>query len=338
MTGVSPIEVRRDRIARLQAELAEQARTIRELSTALDHTRQVFDRSAVAARIGVWECRLADERLRWTDVVYDIFDMPRGSDLNRNTTVALYTERSARELERLRSEAIRERSGFSMDAEIVTALGNRRWMRITATVECDGDVPVRLFGLKQDITEEKLLLERTRYLAEYDQMTGLANRSRFQARFAELGEGNDRSLLAGLMIVDLDGFKEINDTHGHAAGDVCIVEMARRLAVTCEGADTICRIGGDEFVILLRSGTDRAHAAGMARMIIDVLGAPVDHLGLSMRSGASIGIAFVGEDMQGHRLYTCADEALYAAKAAGRNTFRFYKPRQGGPFRDERAA
>ena len=166
-------------------KLQAQASTICEQAASLAHSRKIFDRSSAAARIGVWQCNLADESLQWTDVVYDIFDLPRGLALDRKEIVKCYTPQFA-EFQVRRSRAIEERTGFGMDAEIITAKGVRRWISITATVESEAGVPVRIFGMKQDITEEKIQADRTRYLAEFDVMTGLANRGQFQSRLPEL--------------------------------------------------------------------------------------------------------------------------------------------------------
>ncbi|MGN6551116.1 MAG: diguanylate cyclase domain-containing protein [Pararhizobium sp.] len=312
-------------IARLQAQLDAQAAIIREQAAALAHSKKIFDRSSVAASIGVWECSLPDEKLRWTDVVYDIFELPRGSALDRTATVRMYTRHSAEELHERRSRAIAECAGFGMDAEIITARGNRRWIRITATVDCEGDRPIGIFGMKQDITEEKILLDRTRYLADFDPMTGLANRSQFQALIAALSEGNDgEGTLGALLLVDLDGFKAINDSCGHAVGDVCLKAAAVRLRLACPEAALVARIGGDEFAVLVAKGHDRAVVAGMARRIVEALAKPVEHHGRGLVFGASVGIAFAGAG-GADALFTRADAALYAAKAAGRGTFRMCK-------------
>ncbi|CAN5343400.1 hypothetical protein BH10PSE15_BH10PSE15_07640 [soil metagenome] len=109
------------------------------------------------AAIGVWECDLATERLRWSDGVYDLFGLPRGSVLDRATAVRLYDRQSRIEMECLRTTAIRDRTGFSIDALIHPARGVERWIRITAQVECVAGQAVRLFGAKHDVTQEHLL-------------------------------------------------------------------------------------------------------------------------------------------------------------------------------------
>lgn len=316
-------------IAALQARIEAQQVVIDDQAAALAHSRKTFDRASTAARIGVWECTLPDQSLTWTDVVYDIFDLPRGSTLSREETLKCYPEEAARELDRRRSKAIADRTGFSLETEIVTAAGRRRWMRITATVECVDGEPVRIFGMKQDITEEKILADRNRYLAEFDIMTGLANRSQFQAKLQLLETEDAARPFGALLLIDLDEFKPVNDSLGHAVGDDCLKQVAQRIRSVCADAELVARIGGDEFAVLLHSGVALAEASDMARAIVAHLGYPIDCRGHHIQVGASVGIALV-DDCTASQLFTMADTALYAAKNAGRNTFRIYK-RGAGP-------
>ena len=309
----------------LKRQLAQRDAFIAAQSAALAHTRKIFDRSSEAARIGVWECSLPDETLSWTDVVYDLFDLPRGSTLTREDTVRCYSPDSARELKLRRDKAIEQRSGFSMDAEIVTAAGNRKWLRLTATVESENGVAVRIFGMKQDITEEKLMVERMRYMADFDLMTGIANRSHFQTRFPDFCDANlALPTVAALLLVDLDGFKAINDSLGHAAGDACLKETADRLSAIVGERGFVARIGGDEFAVLLGPCPDRGTVAEMAHRIVGTLSQPMIYGQRLLTFGASVGIAVVDASTPAE-LYHRADLALYAAKAAGRGTFRFGK-------------
>jgi diguanylate cyclase (GGDEF)-like protein len=315
-----------DLIAALRAQIEAQQAVIAEQAAELTHSRKIFDRASAAARIGVWECELPSETLTWTDVVYDIFDMPRGDTPMRGATLACYSEESAKELQKRRSRAIRERSGFTLDAEIVTFKGNRRWIRITASVESVDGVAVRIFGMKQDITEEKLLADRNRYLAQFDTMTGLANRSQFQSSLLQLETtALDRSRPFGaLLLIDLDEFKPVNDSFGHAAGDECLKEAAHRIFSVCADAELVARIGGDEFAVLLGPHAKLAEASDIARAVIAHLNYPIDYNGQQLQIGASVGIALV-DDCSPEQLIAMADTALYAAKKAGRGTFRISK-------------
>lgn len=109
------------------------------------------------ATVGLWECDLVTEQLTWSDGVYDLFDVPRGTPVDRAMTVRFYDPRSRIEMECLRTGAIRDKTGFSVDAQIRSARGVARWIRITAQVECVGGQVVRLFGAKHDVTQEHAL-------------------------------------------------------------------------------------------------------------------------------------------------------------------------------------
>ncbi|MDO9442349.1 MAG: EAL domain-containing protein [Beijerinckiaceae bacterium] len=316
-------------LLRQQRKLRAQSARLSAQAQSLAHSRKIFKRASEVAKIGVWECDLNDEGLVWTDAVYDMFELPRGSKVSRQQTLELYTPESAAELKARRAEAIRDRTGFRMEARIVTARGNPRWMRLTATVECEGDQAVRIFGMKQDISEEKALAERTRYLAEYDALTGLANRSRFQAELSGLETDPTPSCgSTALLLIDLDGFKQINDTFGHALGDECLKEIARRLQNICGAADLVARVGGDEFAVLLKACADRRSLNLMANAIVEGLRRPIERSGQSFQLGASVGVALCDVHLKAElaEFFTKADTALYAAKAAGKNTFRFFEP------------
>lgn len=315
----------------LQDQLRLQAASIASLQSQLAHSRKIFARASEAARIGVWECDLPDNTLRWTDVVYDIFDLPRGSALDRDAIVKLYGQADAERLHQLRSAAIAGHHGFKLDARIVTARGNERWIRITATVECENGVPVRIFGIKQDITDEKRLADQMKYLAECDVLTGLANRARFQQELTRVESiQNDSQLDRVLLLIDLDNFKIINDSFGHPTGDAFLQEIAQRLREACRPSDLIARIGGDEFAILLGNGVDLAGIQQLAQRIVERLHAPVTLGDMTLDSSISLGAARLGRATT-EEWCMRADAALYAAKRAGRNTFRIDQPLPSQP-------
>jgi diguanylate cyclase (GGDEF)-like protein len=309
-------------IARQRQVIARQARSMANEAVGEHQWRLLFERAAATARIGIWQCDLADERLTWSDGVYDLFEYPHDVPLTRASTLALYTEKSRREIEAARSAAIANCSEFALDCEITTTTGKRRWMRLTGAVESRDGVATRIFGVKQDVTEEKLLADRMRYLAEFDVMTALANRSQFQARLAGLDAGQGG--VGAMLLIDLDGFKQVNDTYGHASGDECIRAVAECLRQCCVDAELVARIGGDEFAVLLGETMPPDAVEALARAIVDsvarlqVAGAKAAML------GASVGVAHY-RGGAAETLFQQADTALYAAKAAGRNTSRTYR-------------
>ncbi|MCJ2045714.1 GGDEF domain-containing protein [Methylobacterium sp. J-078] len=306
-------------IAALRTQVTTQAALIRSQADLISQIQTTFDRAAAAAQIGVWECDLPSETLRWSDTVCDLFEFPRGSTPDRAVTLACYPDEARQRLIAARSEAIARRSSFTLDTEIIGRRGTRRWIRITATVECRGDVPVRIFGLKQDITDERLRSERIRYSAEFDYLTGLANRAVFERHLAALPENGT------LLLVDLDGFKAINDVYGHAAGDACLKEAAGRLGATCRGTDLVARIGGDEFAVLITNDPNGRLGESLGQRIVDAMRAPFPHGTARLGFGASVGLARAGCSSPAE-LFDRADKALYAAKLAGRGRIGFAAP------------
>ena len=308
-------------LTRMAAAMEAKERLAREQAKSLEQSKRIFERASTVARIGVWECDLNFEALTWTDGVYDLFELPRGSAVTREQILELYSERSRKELEVLRAKAIRERSGFELDAEITTAKGNRRWMRLTANVEYENGVPARIFGMKQDITDEKALWERTRFLAEVDVLTGLANRAAFQTKLSSAAGPVSGG---ALLLIDLDGFKHVNDTFGHALGDECLKEIAVRLRGVSEQAELLARIGGDEFAVLIGGDLDHRSIEQLADRILEELRRPIYRGEQSFQLGASIGIAARETAVSPSDLLANADIALYAAKAAGKNIYKYF--------------
>jgi diguanylate cyclase (GGDEF)-like protein len=197
---------------------------------------------------------------------------------------------------------------------------------LSADVECENGVPVRIFGLKQDITQEKDLLDRLRRSAECDPLTGIANRAVFQSRILQSPKSGPHGRpLAALFLVDLDGFKRINDTVGHSAGDECLKQVAERLQRAFEPGTLVARIGGDEFAILIYGSHERKKIERDARRVISQIKRFIMWNEQSLIVGASIGIAILEDSIVvPSRLFIEADVALYAAKNAGRNTFRIF--------------
>jgi len=282
-------------------------------------------RASTLAGIGAWECNLSTEALSWTTGVFDLFGIPDGDRVSRGDTVPMYCDESREAMERLRADAIFRRRGFSMDARIRRVDGVYRWMRLTADVVCHDGRPTHLYGLKHDITEDRSRWEAMRRLAERDALTGLVNRTIFQGRFLD-GRLADPEMvpLDALILFDIDGFKLINDTYGHAAGDACLEVVAKRLADGFSDALMVARIGGDEFAVLARSNWP---ARALDRQVADLLvaiSAPIFWQGRLFELSASAGIARAADPAayDAEAMFVAADTALYAAKRAGRNTLR----------------
>ena len=188
-----------------------------------------------------------------------------------------------------------------------------------------GDI-IGTFGISHDITEHKQRESIIWQQANFDALTGLPNRRHLRARWeqAKVHAERSKSMLA-LMLLDLDHFKEVNDTLGHAYGDELVKEVARRLQHALRGSDVVARLGGDEFAIVLSNLYQPILAAEVAQKILSTVAEPFVLNEETVFVTASIGIAlFPGDGLQLDDLFKYADQAMYHAKRLGRNRFSFY--------------
>lgn len=178
-------------------------------------------------------------------------------------------------------------------------------------------------GIVRDITERKRAEGKLTQMALYDQLTGLPNRTNFfdKLEFSLSNARRNKSVVA-LLFIDLDGFKTVNDTLGHAMGDHLLKEVAQRLRANIRESDTVARMGGDEFTVILNNIQDIESTSGMAIKIIDAINQPIEFGGNTGHVGASIGIAIYPDHANSiNSLINAADSAMYKAKAGGKNKF-----------------
>lgn len=193
------------------------------------------------------------------------------------------------------------------------------WIDAATTEQCDISHFVVLFV---DISDHKQLEDELRYHAEIDPLTGLPNRKLlFQRLDSALASAKRFNYKVGVLYLDLDGFKQINDRLGHARGDNVLIEVAGRLKNCVREVDTPARLGGDEFIVVL-NGTSQQLIAATAQRILDSLTLTVTEQNLELRVSASIGIAIFPEDsVTAQGLLKCADTAMYQAKYQGKQRF-----------------
>jgi len=231
-------------------------------------------------------------------------------------------------------QAVRERVELLAKSGKELPLTEEKFLRLDGT-EVDVEVVTLPFtfngepacqAIFRDITERKLAKERLEYMANFDALTALPNRTLFFDRLGQvLFRAKRYQEWFALLFLDLDRFKQVNDTFGHDMGDRLLEEVADRLIACLRESDTVARMGGDEFAVILSRIADMQDAESVACKIIKTLAAPFCLQGHECTIGASIGISiFPCDSLDPESLLKMADTAMYQAKENGRNTFSFY--------------
>ena len=220
----------------------------------------------------------------------------------------------------------------TIEYRIVRPDGSERWLEDRARVSSGLDgTPLRIDGVASDISERRSHAERIAYQANHDALTGLPNRNLLSDRVSQaLAQARRTDQHVAVLFMDLDGFKFVNDSYGHAFGDALLCTIAARLEVVVRESDTTARLGGDEFVILLPGMARSEDAAQVASKVLDAFKVPFSQDGRDLHLTASIGISVFPQDGDScDLLLQHADVAMYRAKANGRNGFESYSIEMG---------
>lgn len=222
------------------------------------------------------------------------------------------------------TDALKTKGAGSMESRFILPSGKTLWLASRGE-KADSN---RIVGISFDITDRKEAEHQVWLSANHDPLTGLPNRALFQQRLDQaLAEAKRDSTCVSLLMIDLDHFKDINDTLGHDAGDALLKKTAARLSAMTRDCDTVARLGGDEFAIMLVEPLSLEHAARYAEAVTKKLRKPFSHARRSITTGASIGLAaFPDHDRDLSELIKDADIALYQAKAKGRSRVVTYSP------------
>ncbi|AJD41410.1 GGDEF/EAL domain-containing protein [Rhizobium gallicum bv. gallicum R602sp] len=314
----------------------------------LEHLSRRLDLALEISRIGVFEADLNAATVEWDDrllAMYGLEGTPRVK-LSEAWEQALHPDDRERTLKNLDASLEKDR-GLLQEFRIIRGDGAERVIRSRSAFFLDADGNRKLIGANWDVTEEVSLrndLQKAKDLAEarnqeleaaresiehlalHDYLTELPNRRYLDRMLDERSAGcRENGLTLAILHIDLDRFKQINDTLGHRAGDAMLKHAARVLKESVRASDFVARIGGDEFVVLCTIDSSPKKLSNMAARIIRELSKPVRYEGHDCRFGASIGIAAEsGKDLDAKQLLLNADIALYRAKGAGRNRHEFF--------------
>ena len=204
----------------------------------------------------------------------------------------------------------------------VVALNDGRSIRIQMHMMADGG----WVATHEDITEQRRIEERIRHLARHDALTDLPNRAHFREEMQKLEAHIKRGETVAVLVLDLDHFKAVNDTFGHAAGDEVLVTVGQRLRQAARDTDVVARLGGDEFAVLVHTLDSPRDAAVIAERMVKSVAEPMQAGGHQVMIGTSIGIAMApGDGEDAETLLKNADTALYRAKSEGRGNYHFFE-------------
>ncbi|MET0748691.1 MAG: EAL domain-containing protein, partial [Rhizobium sp.] len=314
----------------------------------LAHTSRRLDLALEISRIGVFEANVETGDVEWDERLLSIYGLENTSHVKQAGfwEATIHPEDRDGAL-RYASAHLTSADGFAQEYRIVRPDGSVRVVRARAAPFVDDDGRRKMIGANWDVTSEVALredLKRAKELAEarnveletakeqiehlalHDHLTGLANRRYLDRMLTTRADEckADGSVLV-ILHIDLDRFKQINDTLGHRAGDMMLMHAADVLRSSLSSDDFVARIGGDEFVIVCKRPTFSRKVSTFAAAIIQQLHKPVHYESHDIRFGASIGIAFdSGAGLDAKQLLLNADIALYRAKASGRNRFEFF--------------
>jgi len=289
-----------------------------------------FKRSQYFARIGTWDWRIDTDQLYWSDAIYGMFGYQVGEvtpSYERFCASVHPEDRTHVRAGELR--CIETGENHDEEYRVLWPDGTQRWLRETGNVikDAQGNA-LKMMGVVRDITEEKAWANQLHQRAHYDPLTGLANRLVFEEHLAKaLDRARRNTTRVILVFIDLNGFKAINDRHGHAAGDSVLISTCARLSAALRESDTLARIGGDEFVAILEgivAGNDvKEEAHNIAGKVLAALALPIQVGSTHQRIGASLGIAvFPDHAPTMDKLIHIADLAMYEAKRSGNNQYR----------------
>lgn len=325
------------------SKIARDITASKQAAKALQQRQVMLERTESMARLASFEWDVDANVVAWSPEMFLIFgrDPAQGAP-NLQGQAQLYTPDSTQLLFEAVNKAVSDGTPIELELTAQRPDGERRTCFVKGFPERDdsGRV-VRLAGLVQDITERKRTDEVIRQLAYYDALTHLPNRQLLKDRLQQALASSSRNQSYGaLMFLDLDNFKPLNDSQGHEAGDLLLIEASNRLKNCVRDMDTVARFGGDEFVVMISElASDRAASITQAQAIAEKIRATLSmpyRLAIQRDQGgetaiehhctASIGIAlFIGTQASQDDLLKWADVAMYQAKEAGRNLVRFYQ-------------
>ena len=308
---------------------------------ALRTNSKILEDTQALAKLGGWEFDIPTQKLFWTDQIYRMLETTREEiTLTVSSDLDYFEPESRISLSYALEAAMEIGQGYDLELQMRTAKGHHLDVRATCSVVLEKGKPIKLYGILQDISEQKAAklallaanreLERTNraleHSAHYDSLTHLPNRVLLADRMQQAMVRTQRSeQIMAVAFLDLDGFKAVNDQHGHAVGDKLLVNIAQQMKSALREGDTLARIGGDEFVVVLTDLHSTSDCEPLLKRLLKAAATPADLDGLLLEVSASIGVTLYPQDgSDADQLLRHADQAMYIAKQAGKNCYHMF--------------
>ena len=327
--SIAPVRDANDAVIGTMATFADiSARKLAEaaLRESEAHLRLAMD----AAQMAMWHWEADTDRFTYSESLVSLFGLPMGEGLldYRDLQHVLHPE-DREQFDATFRHALRQGSEFQLDSRVVLSDGGVRWVSNRGQVHRGPDQRVtRVVGVAMDITDGKQAEQRIVHMAHHDALTGLPNRALLRDRIQQaIAHAHRDNAQLAVLFIDLDRFKNINDSLGHQLGDRLLQSVASRILVCVREGDTVSRVGGDEFVIVIPGLASASDASTVAGKILEVLAHAFHLHGNDLHVAASIGIALYPADgADAETLMRHADTAMYHAKDSGRGNFQFFTP------------
>ena len=331
------VEHLRARDLALTARAGELELEVQQRQAAEAARLRLSDRLSIAteaAGLGVWEFDIANQLAYWDAQTFRLYGLePFSCKASEQAWLAmLLPDDRERMLQALHKATHGPESRYEIEYALIWPNGEVHQLSCICRVSFDKNAQAtRLTGVQVDITERKLAEQRILHMASHDSLTGLANRMLLTDRFQQALLSNAReSQMSAVLFIDLDHFKQINDTLGHGVGDKLLKLVGHRLQALVRKSDTVAHLGGDEFVLLLPQLAHCDAAIQVANKIIQALADAIHIEGASFTISPSIGISLYPDDgLDAETLLRNADIAMYRAKANGRNNYQCYTADMG---------
>ncbi|MBC3875258.1 EAL domain-containing protein [Undibacterium sp. LX15W] len=330
-------------------DISDRKRIEQDLAT----SRKLLAECQAIAQIGGWEIDLRTRKLTWTEETYRIHDTtPAEFDPTIDAGISYFLPESKTKLLAALERATEAGEAYDLELEKFTVKGRKISIRTTCNVTMHEGKAIRLTGIFQDITEQKLSqialknayseLERSNgmleHIAHYDALTHLPNRVLLADRMQQaMHQCQRRGNSLAVAFLDLDGFKTVNDLHGHSMGDELLITVAGRLRAALREGDTLARIGGDEFVAILTDLEQSKDCEPVLSRLLSAASEPLTLHHVDLQVSASIGVTIYPQDgVDAEQLLRHADQAMYLSKQAGKNCFHLFDIAQDAAIKVQR--